>query len=357
MTTITEVRTTSLLAPIPRPLKTASGMIERFPLVLIDVLTDTGVTGRAYAQVYLPDLLGSLDQTVQALGRLVRGMPLAPRDVHHFLLKRLRLWGVKGTVGTAIGGLDMALWDAWAREQGQPLYAALGAAPRALKGYLSVGMYDAKTVHEVADECVARNYDGLKIKLGFPTLAEDIAVVREATRILGHRALMVDYNQSLTPMEARTRCKALDGEGLAWIEEPVLADDFATTAELARLCDTPIQIGENFHGPDDMRAALEARACDLVMPDPQFIRGVTGWMDAAALARMANIPMSSHVFVEASMHLLCATPTADWLEHMDVAAELRAQPFPQVDGRFTPPNRPGLGIEWDEEKVRRFRVA
>lgn len=356
MPNIVEVRTTPVIAPIPRPVKTASGTIDRFPVVLIDVVTDAGVTGHAYAQVYLPDLLRSLDETVKALGRYITGMPLAPRDLHAHLRKRLRLWGVMGTVGTALGGLDMALWDAWAKVQGQPLYAALGAAPRALKAYYSVGMYDAKTVHEVADECVERGFEGLKIKLGLPTLADDVAVVRAAKRILGDRALMADYNQSLTPLEAMARCRALDGEGLTWIEEPVLADDFATTAALAEAIATPIQIGENFHGPDDMRAAIAARAMDLVMPDAQFIQGVTGWMEAATLARLADIGMSSHTFVEASTHLLCATPTADWLEHMDVVGSLLAEPFPQVDGRFTPPDRPGCGMTWDAAKVAKHRV-
>jgi mandelate racemase len=356
MTKILEVRTTPLIAPIPRPVKTASGVIDRFPVVLIDVVTDAGVVGRAYSQVYLPELLRALDESVQALGRLVAGRDLAPRDLHEFLLKRLRLWGVKGTLTAAMGGLDMALWDAWAKVRGEPLYAALGAAPRACKAYFSVGMYDANTVHEVAEECVARNFAGLKIKLGLPTIADDLAVVRAARKILGDRALMVDYNQSLSPAEAMARCRALDGEGLTWIEEPVLADDYATCAALTEAIATPIQIGENFHGPDDMRAALAARAMDLVMPDAQFIRGVTGWLEAAALARMAGMGISSHTFVEASTHLLCAAPTADWLEHMDVAGGLLAEPFPQVDGRFMPPDRPGIGMEWDEEKVARYRV-
>jgi len=120
MTTIVEVRTTPVIAPIPRPMKTASGSIDRFLVVLIEVVTDAGVTGHAYAQVYLPDLMRSLDETVRPLGRYITGMPLAPRDLHAHLRKRLPLWGVTGTVGTALGGLDMALWDAWAMDLAMP---------------------------------------------------------------------------------------------------------------------------------------------------------------------------------------------------------------------------------------------
>lgn len=356
MPCIESIQTVRVLAPVQRPIRTASGDIHSFPLVLIDVVTDTGVKGRAYAQVYLPALLPALEATVHSLGELIKGRELAPRDLHAYLLKRLRLWGVKNLVGTAMGGLDMAIWDAYARSRGEPLYATLGAAPRALKPYYSVGLYDAKSVVEIAEEAIAHDYPGLKIKVGFPTLEEDLASVRAAKKALGSRALMVDYNQSLSPAEAMRRCRALDGEGLEWIEEPILADDYEGYAALREALDTPIQMGENFNGPEEMRRALELRVTDYVMPDAQFIRGVTGWLEAAALAQLHGIEMSSHTFIEASAHLLCATPTAHWLEHMDAVGGMLRERFALVDGRITPPARPGTGMEWDAEAVERYRV-
>lgn len=356
MALIKAIHTVRVLAPVQRPIRTASGDIHSFPLVLIDVLTDTGVKGHAYAQVYLPALLPALEATVQSLGELIKGRELMPLDIHAFLLKRLRLWGVKNLVGTAMGGLDMAIWDAYARSRNEPLYATLGAAPRALKPYYSVGLYDAESVVAIAEEAVANDYPGLKIKVGFPTLEQDLASVRAAKKALGGRALMVDYNQSLTPAEAMRRCRALDGEGLEWIEEPLLADDYAGYAVLRDALDTPIQMGENFNGPEEMQRALEMNAMDYVMPDAQFIRGVTGWMEAAALARLHAMEMSSHTFIEASAHLLCATPTAHWLEHMDAAGGLLRERFQLVNGSITPPARPGVGMEWDPEAVERYRL-
>ncbi len=354
---IQEIRTTQVLAPIRRPLRNASGYIPSFPVVLIDLVRDDGVVGRAYTQIYFQELLPALEASIHSLATLIKGLPASPRDVYDFLMRRMRLWGVKNTFCTAMGGLDMALWDAYARGRNEPLYATLGAQPRAHKPYYSVGLYDANSVVEVAQEAVAENYAGLKIKGGFATLAEDIAAVRAAKRILEDRALMIDYNQSLTLAEAMIRCQALDEEGLAWIEEPILADDYDGNARLADAITTPIQIGENFNGPEDMQLAMKAKAMDYVMIDPQFIRGVTGWMETAALARMGGLEMSSHTFVEASSHLLCATPTAHWLEHMDVAGQLLVEPFPLVDGTLTPPDRPGLGMEWNEEMVNKHRVG
>jgi len=354
---IESIRTTPVLAPLPRPLRTASGSIERFPLVLIDVICDGGVQGRAYAQVYLPELLPALERTMAALAAMVVGMPLVPRDVHAFLLRRCRLFGAKGMTGVALGGLDMALWDTWARARNEPLARALGGELRPLKAYNSVGLYDAASVVEIARETRAAGFAGLKIKAGFPTLAEDLASVRAARRALGDDiALMIDFNQSLDAAEALRRCIALDDEGLAWIEEPVLADDLDACARIADAIRTPLQIGENFHGPADMRAAIAARACDFVMPDAQFIHGVTGWLEAAALASAAGLPMSADTFVEASAQLLCVTPTAHWIEVLDSAGGLRRAPLSLRDGMLTPWTLPGLGMEWVDEAVARHRL-
>lgn len=354
---ITRIRTTPVLAPLPRPVRTASGNIDCFPLVLIDVDTDVGVVGRAYAQVYLPELLPALDQTLSSLAEMAKGLPLAPRDVHAHLLRRCRLFGMKGMLGVAFGGLDMALWDAWARARGEPLARALGAELRPLKAYNSVGLYDENTVVEIAEETLAAGFAGLKIKAGFASLAEDLAAVRAAKRVLGNAAaLMIDYNQSLSLPEAMARCKALDGEGLEWIEEPVLADDLEGCARIAETITTPLQIGENFHGPSEMRTALAASASDLVMPDAQFIHGVTGWLEAAALARSAGLPMSSHTFVEASAQLLCATPTAHWIEVLDAAGGLRQAPLHIQNGHLMPWDTPGIGLEWREDQVALHRL-
>jgi mandelate racemase len=351
------IRTTPVLAHLPRPLRNASGYIERFPLVLIELLTSAGVSGHAYADIYFPELLPALDRALHGLVDMVRGAPVAPRDIHATLLRRLRLFGTKGVLGVALGGLDMAVWDAYARARGEPLYATLGATPRPQRAYHSVGLYNATEVVEIAEETLAKGFTGLKVKVGFSTFEEDLAAVRAAKRVLdGRCALMVDYNQSLTVAEALRRCRGLDDEGLTWIEEPVLADDFAGCAAVAAATKTPIQIGENFHGPGEMSAAIALRAMDYVMPDAQFIWGVTGWLEAAALARMAGIEMSTHLFPEASSHLLCATPTAHWLEFMDVTSNLLREPVSLAGGMVMPSDRLGLGIEWDAKAVEKSRV-
>jgi mandelate racemase len=165
---------------------------------------------------------------------------------------------------------------------------------------------------------------------------------------------MVDFNQALSVAEAIRRGRMIDDEGgVFWIEEPVRADDFAGCARVAREVATPIQIGENFMGPEQMAQALAAGACDYAMPDAQRIGGVTGWMRAAALAQGAGVEMSSHLFPEASCHLLAVTPTCHWLEYVDWAAPILKEPLAVKDGLVSMPEKPGLGMTWNEAAVRR----
>ena len=133
-------------------------------------------------------------------------------------------------------------------------------------------------------------------------------------------------------------------------------DDYVASAALAREIATPVQIGENFSQVFDMEKALSVNASDFVMPDLERIGGVTGWLRAAELAQQAGIEMSSHLYPEVSIHLLAATPTAHWLEYVDWANAFLTEPLRIVDGYAMPGDRPGNGLEWDADKVRRYAV-
>jgi len=170
-------------------------------------------------------------------------------------------------------------------------------------------------------------------------------------------ALMVDYNQALGVAEALRRGRALDREGIYWIEEPIRHDDYAGYARLVAALETPIQIGENFSEVSSMAVALAAKAADFVMPHLERIGGVTGWQRAAGLAAAHRIEMSSHLFPEVSAHLLAATPTGHWLEYMDWSNAVVEEPLAIVDGFAVPTQRPGNGLTWRRDAVERYRMA
>jgi mandelate racemase len=168
--------------------------------------------------------------------------------------------------------------------------------------------------------------------------------------------LMVDFNQGLHRGEALQRCHMIDDLGLAWIEEPIVYEDFEGYARLAAELKTPIQIGENFYGPRDLYRALESKACDYVMPDFMRIGGVTGWLRAAAIAGTAGIPMSTHLYPEVAAHVMRVTETAHWLEWQDWADPILQKPYEIRDSLLQIPNVPGIGLEWNEEAVRANRA-
>jgi mandelate racemase len=217
-------------------------------------------------------------------------------------------------------------------------------------------MPTAKLADE-AEELLEGGFRGVKLRLGYATLAEDLAAVRAVRkRLPDDVAIMTDYNQALTVEEALARGRALDGEGLAWIEEPIEHDDYAGCSQIACELATPIQIGENFVGPNAMAAAIAAQAADYMMPDLARIGGVSGWLRAASLAAGAKIPLSSHLLPEVSTALLAVSPTEHWLEYVDWASAILAEPMRVVNGTLTPPDVPGSGISWNEEAVARYRT-
>jgi mandelate racemase len=291
------------------------------------------------------------------MGGLIEGDPVAPVAVTEKLHARTMLLGTRGLVGMAISGLDTAAWDALSQSAGLPLVRFLGGAPLALPAYDSLGMFGPDEAAETAAASVKAGFRGLKIRLGFRTVEEDLAAVRAArSAIPGDIALMVDFNQCLSADEAIRRGRALDEEGVAWIEEPIRGDDFENCARVTAAVTTPVQIGENFNGCHEMQTAVQVGASDLVMPDLQQIGGVTGWLRAAAIAETAGKPMSNHLFIETSAHLLAVTPTRHWLEYLDLAGPVVQEPLHVVSGAVQAPDRPGIGLTWDTDSVSRYRA-
>ena len=358
--TIRALRATGVDVPMTYALGTSRARMTTAPLLLIDLLTEEGVTGRAYLFCYLRAAAPAIAKILEHAESIVTGDPVAPLDLWRKLASRFALIGVQGIVRMALAGLDVAAWDALAIAAGLPLARLIGGEPKPIPAYNSCGlglMDDPQAVADEAERLLAGGFRAIKLRLGYPTVQQDLAAVRAVRKRIGDGIeLMVDYNQLLSVAQAMERGRALDSESVFWLEEPIRHDDYAGCARLAREIKTPIQIGENFSEATAMATALAAEACDFVMPDLERIGGVTGWQRAAALAATRGIEMSSHLFPEVSAHLLAATPTCHFLEYVDWANKIVQQPLQIANGCAVVPDRPGNGLIWDAAAVERYRI-
>jgi mandelate racemase len=289
-----------------------------------------------------------------------KGKPLAPMADFQAGRKSLNLIGYEGVAMIANAGIDMAGWDALAKAADVPLAVLLGGTVGSVPAYNSNGLWltDPDSLHDEAAELAAEGgFDAFKLRLGRDQLEDDLRAISQVRAAVGSNAkLMVDFNQGLTLGDAIRRCHALDELGLYWFEEPTTYNNLEGYAQLAAELRTPLQLGENFYGPRELYRAISMRAGDYVMPDMMRIGGVSGWLRSVPIAAAAGIEVSTHLYPEVSAHLMRVTETAHWLEWQDWADPILKEPFPVAAGQLEIPDRAGIGIEWNEEAVRRFAV-
>lgn len=352
------VKTRTVLVPLKRPVVSRVGMYEDWPLILIDLETNQGIVGRAYLEPYLAQSVRYIIPAIHDLVAARKDKPIAPFDDFQANRKALGLIGLQGVSMIAVSGLDMACWDALAKASDLPLVRLLGGDLGPVPAYNSNGLWltPLESLEEEAAELAAEgNFTSLKLRVGRDRLAEDLAAVDAVRRAVGDNVnLMCDFNQGQNLGDALVRCHALDDHGLYWFEEPIPYDEITGYAQLTRELATPVQLGENFYGPRALYEAIEAKAGDYVMPDLMRIGGVTGWLRSAAIAGASGVPMSTHLYPEVSAHLMRVTETAHWLEWQDWCNPILTQPYTLENGHLLVPDRPGTGINWNEDAVSQY---
>lgn len=358
--TVRKLRARAVDVPMRLPLEVSGGAkVATVALVVVDLFTDDGPTGSSYIFVYAKWALGPIARLIENLEEIVVGAPLAPLEIEERLQKRFRLIGGQGFTSMALAGIDMAAWDALAKARDLPLVRLLGGETRPIPAYNSRGLGIIGTARAAGEarELIAPGFSAVKVRVGYPDVGTDLAVVRAVQDAVGPDiVLMADYNQALSVAEAIRRIQTLDGEGLLWIEEPIAADDARGHADVRRAVRTAIQTGENWWGPHAMAEFVRLRACDYAMPDAMKIGGVTGWLRAAALAEAAGIPMSSHLYPEISAHLLAITPTRHWLEYVDWAEPILQTSVRIEKGHAFPSELPGIGLVFDDDAIAKFAL-
>jgi L-alanine-DL-glutamate epimerase-like enolase superfamily enzyme len=260
-----------------------------------------------------------------------------------------------------MSAIDTALWDIAGKAAGKPLYQLLGGYRSEIEAYASQGLWLHNTPDELAEEArtfVEQGFRGVKMRLGKPNPLEDLERVRIVREAVGPDVvLMVDVNQVWDAKTAIRMGRELEEFNLFWIEEPVPAHDLSASAEVRAALATPICTGETNYTHLEFRRLLETKAADILMPDLMRMGGITGWVKVAHLCQAHNVPVTPHLFMEVSAHLAGACPNAIWQEYQPWWMDCFKEPIRFADGKLLLSDRPGLGLEWDWERINHHLLA
>jgi L-alanine-DL-glutamate epimerase-like enolase superfamily enzyme len=296
---------------------------------------------------------------------------LAPRLIGRDAAQIERLWkelffhthatAVGAITSLALAAIDTARWDLKCRRASQPLWQCAGGAQPRVPVYTTEGGWLHHSRAQLVDEAQAARaggFRGAKIKVGRPTIAEDVdrlGAVREA--VGGSFEIMVDANQAFTVSEARRRALAFAPFGLAWLEEPLPAEDVSGHVELAAMAPMPIAVGESLYHPSHFRDYLERRACSIVQVDCARIGGITPWLKVAHLAEAFNLAVCPHFLMELHVSLTAAVPNGAWVEYIPQLDAITTSRMAIDDGYAIAPSSPGLGIDWNFAAIDDAAVA
>ena len=349
---VTRIETRPVVVALPKPIGSALGEIRDFGCICVFVHCDNGVVGENLIFTLNNRRTKVLRTMVEELGELLIG-----QDAGLIAAFGARAWrdinflGHKGVPVVGIAALDGALWDAYGKSSGQPLFRILGGARTEIPAYHSGGLwlsYSDEELVETAERYVSEGFRAIKMRVG-PTDPEgDIARVRLVRSAIGPGIrLMVDANQGLSESEAIRFGRRLEEFDLTWFEEPLPAWDLEGVARVAAALDTPIASGETEYTRYGFRQMLTLRSADILMPDLQRVGGVTEFMRVGHMAESYDVPVSSHLFPETSLSLLCALSNANFLEYMPWFSELYRESIEFKDGNALVSERPGWGFTFD----------
>ena len=359
---ITSYETTILKVPEDEPLANMPEERGRFrPVVILRLRTHDGIEGLGLT-FYGGAMTGSLCKAVEELADLTVGAdPMRVEAIIETLDTTGNSAGPGGIYSLALAAIDTALWDIKGKALGQPLWKLLGGhrnrVPTYASGALRRGLTDDQ-VAEAAHTLVTKGFTQMKTQMalpGNPTPTDEIRRVRTVREAVGPDiTLMCDINQRWRPEQAIDIGSRVEDIGLFWLEDVTAADDYQGLARVTAALNTPIAGGEYLYGIRPFRQMIEARSVDIVMVDLVRAGGVTPWMKIAGMAEAFNLPIVSHVMPEILVHLVAACPNGLTVEYMPWMLELYEETPLIENGKLILPDKPGLGLKFDEKAISAF---
>ena len=370
---IADVKAFPISFPIPAANRVALGIgtaVKRDAIV-VKVRTDDGLIGWGEAHHgRAPGAVAHLINTT--LRQLVLGMEAA--DVvgvwQRVYTRQLASHGMGAGASIALSGIDMALWDIRAKAAGWPLYRLLGGAARPIPAYaggVSLGYAEPAKLVDEARALVAQGYRALKLRVG-DTPGRDLERVAAVRHAFGDRlVILTDANTGYTVADARRAMPGLEAHGVGWLEEPFPAHDHRSYALAVTFAKVPLAAGENHYTRFEFTRVIEDRAITILQPDVAKTGGITEALRIAALASAWKLPIHPHtsmtgLSMAASVHFLAAIDNGGYFE-ADVSTgnlfrdRLTSTPYTlDANGCVGPLEKPGLGVEVDEDFLRKHPV-
>ena len=256
----------------------------------------------------------------------------------------------------ALAAIDTALWDLKCRRHGEPLHRMAGGAQDRIPMYTTEGGWlhiETAALVDDALQAKERGFGGCKIKIGRPHVSEDVARLEAVRKAVGPAfEIMTDANQRFTVDEAIRRARCLTPLDIAWLEEPLTADDLMGHVRLSQSTTLPVAIGESLYSHLHFREYLQQGACSIVQVDVARVGGITPWLKVAHMAECFNVPVCPHFLMELHVSLCAAVPNARWVEYIPQLDSLTTAPMQIEAGHAIPSQEPGLGIAWDFDAVK-----
>lgn len=341
-------------AKLNNPISDATHTLTEISFLVLRITTETGVVGESYLLSFQYSPL-AIAGAIKDAGNLILGAEVSDTvKVCEQLNQANEYFGLEGINRWAQAAYNIAMWDAWCKILGQPIWKVLGTFKTEVPIYGSGGWlsYSVEELIQEVSGYKARGFRAVKIKVGKPDWKEDLERLRLVREAVGNDlGIMMDANQGMTVPNALALARAARDLHIQWFEEPIPHDDFQGYALLRNQAGISLAMGEREYSTLPLRELLTRNALDIWQPDILRLGGVEAWRNSAALAGSFNIPVLPHYYKDYDIPLLCTIPNGAGAESFDWIDPLIDHPLQLVNGLARPHQRPGWGFGFKDASL------